>query len=64
MPKTLLEAADAGKVLDLTPGMVRVLVETGRLRPVAITPRGVRLFEPRDVEALARERRERQRQRG
>jgi hypothetical protein len=50
----LLEAADVGRVLRLTPAAVRLLARVGRLRVAATTPRGLRLFAPEDVEAMRR----------
>ena len=52
----LLEAADVARVLGLSPSMIRVLVNAGRLRAIARTRRGVRLFLSEDVEALRLER--------
>jgi DNA-binding transcriptional MerR regulator len=49
---TLYESSDVGRVLNLTPGMVRHLAQSGRLRVAATTPRGARLFCASDVEAL------------
>ena len=55
----LMLAADAAKVLELSPDMVRSLARKGEL-PSLQTPGGVRIFKKRDVAALAaRRRRER-----
>jgi len=53
----LLEASAAGRVLDLSASRVRGLADAGVLRVAARTSTGGRLFDPRDVEALARARR-------
>jgi DNA-binding transcriptional MerR regulator len=55
----LMETADAGRVLDLTPAAVRLLAKQGKLRPAVLTRRGQRLYWRADVEALARARRKR-----
>jgi excisionase family DNA binding protein len=49
---------EAARVLGVSPQTVRVLERTGRL-PALRTEGGVRLFDRRDVERLAREREER-----
>lgn len=56
----LLTAADAARILGVVPATVRVMALTGRLRPVAVTEGGIRLFQRADVEQL-RARREAQR---
>ncbi len=53
---TFLETADAARYLKVTPAMVRVYADTGRLRVAMRTARGTRLFDSRDVERFARER--------
>jgi DNA-binding transcriptional MerR regulator len=53
---TLLEAAAVGRVLGITPATVRYLARAGRLRPVAVTAGGTRLFTAADVLAFRRER--------
>jgi DNA-binding transcriptional MerR regulator len=53
----LLETADAGRALDLTPASVRLLAKQGKLLPAVVTRRGQRLYRRGDVEALARVRR-------
>lgn len=55
-PVTLLEANDAGKILGLSPSMVRFLANEGRLPLAAKTTSGRRLFHPKDVAALASKR--------
>jgi len=52
----LLESADVARLIERTPGTVRHLVKSGRIRPVAITPRGLRLFRLEDVENFRRQR--------
>ncbi len=51
----LLTVADAGMILGLSVGMVRVLQGNGRLRAFR-APRGYRLFRRADVGRLARRR--------
>ena len=51
-----LEAADAGRRLGMTSAGVVLHARTGRLRVAAVTPRGTRLFDPRDVERFRRQR--------
>lgn len=53
----LLSPADAARLLGLSADMVRVLARRGRLRPVARSVGGARLFSRADVEWLAAERR-------
>jgi DNA-binding transcriptional MerR regulator len=48
-PEVLFESTDAGRVLGIGAKRVRFLARVGELRPVAVTPRGVRLFAPSDV---------------
>src|SRR5688572_12695305 len=55
---TLYEAVDAGRALNVTPGMVP---RVRGLVPVARTPRGVRLDKPEDVERVRQEREARRR---
>ncbi len=52
----LLTAADAARILGVVPATVRVMALTGRLKPIAVTERGVRLFRREDVERLATKR--------
>jgi DNA-binding transcriptional MerR regulator len=54
--ENLLATADAAKILDLSPDMVRLLAREGRLPAAAASVRGVRMFRREDVEALAAER--------
>lgn len=51
-----LTAADAARILDLTPSGVRLAANTGRLRVAAMTPGNVRLFSREDVERFKRAR--------
>lgn len=59
MRTELLEAADAARILGVTPDTVRMHADKGNLAVAATTGRGVRLFERREVERF-RETRERQ----
>lgn len=52
-----LSAADAARVLDVTPAAVRLMAKTRILPVAAMTKGGIRLFNPADVAALASERR-------
>jgi excisionase family DNA binding protein len=54
----LLLTNDVARILGVSPETVRLLERLGRL-PALKTERGVRLFDRRDVERLAREREER-----
>jgi hypothetical protein len=54
--KTLLEPGDVGRILGIGVARVRDLSVGGAITPVAITPRGTRLFAPDDVERLRAER--------
>lgn len=47
---------DVGRELGITASGARWLAETGRLRVAAVTPSGLRLFEPSDVEKLRKAR--------
>jgi DNA-binding transcriptional MerR regulator len=59
----LLSAADAARVLDLTPAAIRAMARRGALPVAAMTEGGMHLFRRADVEALARNRAKRQRSR-
>jgi excisionase family DNA binding protein len=50
-----LLTSSAARILNVTPDTVRAWERSGRL-PAVKTDRGVRLFDRRDVERLARER--------
>lgn len=52
-PEDLMTAADAARILSITPDMVRLLARQGRLRAAVRTIRGVRLFRRADVQELA-----------
>ena len=54
--RELYEIADAAKALGLSTSRVRHMSDEGKLRIAALTPRGLRLFDPVDVEALAAQR--------
>jgi len=51
-----LSAADASKLLGVTPGGVRLMVRRGELPVAAVTEGGIKLFNPNDVAELARRR--------
>lgn len=55
----LLEAADIAREIGRTPNTVRYHIGHGLLVPVAVTPRGIRLFAASDVERFKRLRRKR-----
>lgn len=55
-PDELMTVSDAGRILGLSPDMVRRLADEGQLRLMR-TVGGVRLFRRSDVERLAEERR-------
>ena len=63
-PTDLLSSADAAKVLDLTPGAVRLMRQRGELTATARTRGGIFLYLPAEVERARRERAERQTSRG
>ena len=54
-PARYLLTNDAARLLNVSPQTIRLWERTGRL-PAVKTTRGVRLFDRRDVERLARER--------
>lgn len=56
---TFLERGDVARELNVASTTVRDLADNGVLRVAARTRRGVRLFDPRTVEALKRERAQR-----
>ena len=51
-----LTAADASRVLGVTPATVRQMVQRQKLPVAAMTESGIHLFRRRDVEDLARKR--------
>ncbi len=53
---TFLSPSEASRVLGVTPATVRLMVRRGDLIVAALTEGGMRLFERKDVEALARRR--------
>ncbi len=57
-PDDLMTATDAGRILDVSVDMVRVLARSGAL-PCTSTIGGMRLFRRADVEAVALQRAER-----
>src|SRR5262245_32358770 len=52
-PRLFFELADVVRRTGRMPGRVRELIASGHLRVAALTPRGLRLFVPEDVERLA-----------
>ena len=58
--KVIFTSGDVARALDLSRERVRQLVALGRLRPLALTVRGLHLFASEDVERL-RDQRERER---
>ena len=52
----LLQSSDVAKLLGLTPEGVRAAARQGRIRPVARTAGGVRLFSLESVNDFKRER--------
>ncbi len=55
-----LSAADAARVLGVTPAAIRAMARRGALPVSAMTEGGIHLFRRADVEALARRRAKRQ----
>ncbi len=55
-PRVFLEMSDVVRETGYGTATIRERVLTGRLPVAARTRRGVRLFDPKDVEALRRER--------
>ena len=51
-----LSAADAARVLEVTPAAIRSMARRGALPVSAMTEGGIHLFRRKDVEALARRR--------
>jgi excisionase family DNA binding protein len=51
-----LSAADASKLLGVTPGGVRLMVRRGELRVAATTDGGIKLFNHNDVDELVKRR--------
>jgi len=54
--KALLAAADAAKLLGVTPNTVRLMMRHGQLEVAMTTPGGIRLVRRATVERLARAR--------
>jgi DNA-binding transcriptional MerR regulator len=50
--RVLFETSDAARALDRAASTVLHYVRTQKLRPVAITPSGRRLYDPGDVAVL------------
>ena len=50
------EVNDIARELNLSADAIRGMTRSGRLRPTATTPRGVRLFDDETLERLRRER--------
>ncbi len=57
----LMLVAEVAARLGITPTTVRFLERNGKLKVVAKTARGVRLFDSAEVERVAREREEKRR---
>lgn len=53
MAASLLSAADASRILGVTPQTVRLMVRRGVLPVAAQTEGGIRLFQRSDVERVA-----------
>ena len=51
-----LTAADAARILEVTPATVRLMHRRGTLAAAAETEGGIRLYRRRDVEKLAHQR--------
>ena len=51
-----LSAADAARILKVTPATVRQMLQRGTLPAAAKTEGGIHLFTRKEVEELARER--------
>ncbi|MBA3274577.1 MAG: helix-turn-helix domain-containing protein [Chloroflexia bacterium] len=62
MVERLLSPSDAARILGVVPATVRAMAISGRLPPATMTESGIRLFRREDVERLAAERAERERQ--
>lgn len=62
LPQRLLEMSDVARMLGLSYSGARLLAEVGKLEPVAVTVRGLRLFKEEDVQRC-RELREEERAR-
>lgn len=54
--RLIYETRDVAARGGIGPERVRTLVARGQLRPAFVTPRGVKLFEPAEVERWATER--------
>lgn len=54
--ETYLLTSDAARLLDVTPAAVRAATQRGRIRPVAVTERGVHLYARDEIKRYARER--------
>jgi DNA-binding transcriptional MerR regulator len=54
----LMAVADAARVIGVTPAMIRIYANTGKI-PFQRTAGGMRLFARGDVERFSRERQER-----
>jgi len=58
--RQFLSAADAARVLNVTPAAIRAMAHRGALQVAPMTEGGMRLFSRTDVEALASRRAKRQ----
>ena len=52
-PRELLTKADVADIVGIGPSAITLAARLGKLKVFAITPRGVRLFERRDVAKYA-----------
>ncbi len=59
----VVTGGDAGRILGVTSQGVRYLAALGLLSPVAITPKGITLYDRQAVELLRDQRRARRRRR-
>jgi len=56
MRDKFLSAADASKILRVTPAAIRLMVNEGRIKASAETEGGIRLFSRREVERVLKKR--------
>ena len=57
VPRIVWTAIDVAERLNRSTDLVQKLTRTGRLLPIAVTPRGVKLYDPSDVERFIRTKR-------
>jgi DNA-binding transcriptional MerR regulator len=51
-----MTTASVARRLEKSEGTIRAWVRAGRLQPMAVTDSGVKLFDPAEIDRLARER--------